>query len=181
MVVKNEVRGIMDTTMNMKRNSSNVWPYVIAGSAIGGAVGYLFMSESGRKIRHAITHPDELADNIEEARTFIETKTRMVTDQVHNVLQKAKHGIEQGQAAYQEAGQHYQTRVQELQGKSGEFATNVHKTVDNVNRTAVSIEHEVLHPVVELGALYRGIERGIRTMLGKETKRLYRDTHMMGD
>ena len=48
----------MDTTMNIKRDTSNIWPYVIAGSAIGGAVGYLFMSESGRKIRHAVTHPD---------------------------------------------------------------------------------------------------------------------------
>jgi gas vesicle protein len=171
----------MDTTMNIKRDSSNVWPYVIAGSAIGGAVGYLFMTGSGRKIRHAITHPDELADNVEEARTFIETKTRMVTDQVHNVLQKAKHGIEEGQAAYQEAGQRYQSRVRELQGKSGEFATNVHKTVDNVKSTAVSIEHDVLDPIVELGALYRGIERGIRTLLGKEPKPHPLDSRMMGD
>jgi gas vesicle protein len=157
----------MDTTMNMKRDSSNVWPYVIAGSAIGGALGYLFMTESGRKIRHAVTHPDELVDNIEEARTFLETKTRMVTDQVHNVLQKAKHSIEQGEHVYREAGQRYQTKVHELQGK----------TVDNVNRTATTIEHEVLDPIVELGALYRGIEHGIRTILGKESKRL----RMMGD
>src|SRR5580765_1091676 len=147
----------MDTTMNIKRDSSNVWPYVIAGSAIGGALGYLFMTESGRKIRYAVTHPDDLVDNIEEARTFLETKTRMVTDQVHNVIQKAKHSIEEGERAYQEAGQRYQTRVRELQGK----------TVDNVNRTAVTIEHEVLDPIVELGALYRGIERGIRHVLGK--------------
>ena len=150
--------------MNIKRDSSNVWPYVIAGSAIGGAIGYLFMSESGRKIRHAVSHPDELVDNIEEARTFLETKTRMVTDQVHNVLQKAKHGIEEGQLAYQDAGQRYQTRVHELQGK----------TVENVNRTAVTIERGVLDPIVELGALYRGIERGIRIVLGKERKFLHR-------
>jgi gas vesicle protein len=157
----------MDTTMNIKRDSSNVWPYVIAGSAIGGAVGYLFMTESGRKIRHAITHPDELVDNIEEARTFLETKTKMVTDQVHNVLQKAKNASEQGERVYREAGQRYQTRVHELQGR----------TVDNVNRTAVTIEHEVLDPMVEVGALYRGIEHAIRTLLGKEAKRL----RMMGD
>jgi hypothetical protein len=157
----------MDTTMNIKRDSSNVWPYVIVGSAIGGAVGYLFKTESGRKIRHAVTHPDELVDNIEEARTFLETKTRMVTDQVHNVLQKAKHGIEQGERAYHEAGQRYQTRVHDLQGK----------TVENVNRTAVTIEHEVLDPIVEVGALYRGIEHGIRTLLGKKPRTL----RMMGD
>jgi hypothetical protein len=156
----------MDTTMNMKRDSSNIWPYVIAGSAIGGAIGYLFMTDSGRKVRHAITHPDELVDNIEDARTFLETKTRMVTDQVHNVIQKAKHGIDEGERAYQEAGRRYQTRVHELQGK----------TVDNVNRTAVTIEHEVLDPIVELGALYRGIEHGIKTLLGKQPRTL----RMMG-
>src|SRR5215467_15241397 len=140
--------------MEMKSNTSNVWPYVIAGSAIGGAVGYLFMTESGRKIRHAITHPDELVDNIEDARTFLETKTKMVTDQVHNVLQKAKKASEQGERVYRETGQRYQTRVHEFQGR----------TVDNVNRTAVTIEHEVLDPMVEVGALYRGIEHAIRTL-----------------
>jgi hypothetical protein len=154
----------------MKRNGSNVWPYVIAGSAIGGVVGYLFMTESGRKVRHAITHPDELADNLEDARTFIEGRSRQLTDQVHTVLRKAKHGIEEGQLAYHDAGQRYQTRVHELQGK----------TVENVNRTAVTIEHGVLDPIVELGALYRGIERGIRTLLGKESKRLFRDSRIMG-
>jgi hypothetical protein len=156
----------MDT--DMKRNGSNVWPYVIAGSAIGGVVGYLFMTESGRRVRHAVTHPDELADNIEEARTFIETRARQVTDQVHNVLQKAKHGIEEGQLAYHDAGQRYQTRAHEFQGK----------TVENVNRTAVTIEHGVLNPICELGALYRGIERGIRIVLGKERRLLHRDSRM---
>ena len=70
----------MDNDMNMKTNGSNVWPYVVVGSAIGGAVGYLFMTESGRKIRHSLTHPDELAGNIEDARNFIERKARVVND-----------------------------------------------------------------------------------------------------
>ena len=70
--------------MDIKRNGSNVWPYVIAGSAIGGAIGYLFMTESGRKIRRAVTHPDELADTIEDARSFIESKAQIVTGQVRS-------------------------------------------------------------------------------------------------
>ena len=154
----------MDTNMNTKTNSPHALPYVIAGSVIGGVLGYLFVTEAGQKIRRGVTHPDEMADNIEDARTFLENKTRMLTDQVHNVLQKAKHGIEEGQLAYQDAGQRYQTRVHELQGK----------TVENVNRTAVTIEHGVLDPIVELGALYRGIERGVRIVLGKERRRLHR-------
>ncbi|HEY2382816.1 MAG TPA: YtxH domain-containing protein [Terriglobia bacterium] len=174
--------------MNMKTNG-NVWPYVALGSAIGGAVGYLFMTESGQKIRHSITHPDELADNLEDVRGFIESKARIVTDQVHGVLNRAKYGIEEGERAYREAEQNFQSRVHEFQGKSGDIASDVHKAVDNVNRTAVTIEQSVLDPVCELGALYRGIDRGIRAVFGKSTAQLeseipepmYRDTRVMGD
>lgn len=174
----------MDTRLGMKSSGSNVWPYVIVGSAIGGAVGYLFMTESGRKVRHAITHPDELADNIEDAREFIESKARLVSDQVHDVLGKAKHGIEEGQIAYREAGQKFQARVRQIEGKNNEITSNVHRTVDNVNRTAVTIEQSVLDPIGELSALYRGIESGVRALFGKGGQRpepVYRDTRIMGD
>ena len=150
----------MDPNMNIKTNSPRAWPYVIAGSVIGGALGYLFVTETGQKIRHGVTHPDEMAGNIEDARTFLENKTRIVTDQVHNVLQKAKHGIEEDQHAYEKAGQRMHSQTHEFHGK----------TVQNMNRTAVTIEQNVVHPAVELGALLRGIERGIRTVLGKEPK-----------
>jgi|SRR5579883_2892423 len=178
----------METSMNMKTNGSNVWPYVVVGSAIGGAVGYLFMTESGRKIRHSITHPDELAENMEDVRSFIETKARIVTDRVHGVLDRAKTGIEEGERAYHEAEQGFQSKVHQLQGKSGEITSNVHTVVDNVNRTAMTIEQSVLDPIVELGALYRGIERGIRAALGKGKEQssqtptpIYRDSRVMGD
>jgi gas vesicle protein len=148
----------MDKSLDIERKSPNVWPYVVAASAVGGAVGYLFATQSGRKIRHAVTHPDELADNIEEARTFLETKSRMMTDRVHNILQKTKYGIEEGQRTYDEAGQQYKARVHEVQGK----------TVESLNRAAVTFERDIMHRICELGALYRGIERTIRTVLGNQ-------------
>ena len=120
----------MDTNMNTKTNSPHAWPYVIAGSIIGGALGYLYVTETGQKVRRSVTHPDEMAGNIEDARTFLENKTRMVTDQVHNLLQKAKHGIEEGQHAYEKAGQRMHSQTHEFHGK----------TVQNKNRTAVTIE-----------------------------------------
>jgi len=154
--------------MEMKRNGTNVWPYVIVGSAIGGAVGYLFMTESGKKIRHSVTHPDEMADNLEEARRFIERKARIVTDQVHNVIGKARHGIEEGERAYREAGQQYRAHfVGQIENKSHEITSGVHHTVDKVSRTATTIEQNVLDPICEIGALVRGVERGIRSLLGK--------------
>src|SRR5213075_552405 len=103
--------------MDTKRNASNVWPYVIVGSAIGGAVGYLFMTESGRKIRRAVANPDELTNSLEEARDFIERKARIVTDQVHMVIDKAKRGIEEGERAYREAGDSFQSQVRQITGK----------------------------------------------------------------
>jgi gas vesicle protein len=174
----------METRLRMKTSGSSVWPYVIVGSAIGGAVGYLFMTESGRKVRHAITHPDELADNIEDAREYIEGKARIVTDQVHDVLGKAKYGIEEGQVAYREAGQKFQARARAFEGKNNEIASHVHRTVDNVKGTSVNIGQSVLDPIGELSALYRGIESGIRALFGKGGKRpkpVYRDSRIMGD
>jgi hypothetical protein len=151
--------------LSIKRNDSKVWPYVVLGSAIGGAVGFLMLTEPGRKVRRVFTHPDELADNLEDARDYIETKARIVTDHVHDVLGKAKRGIDEGQHAYHEAGKKFQAHVRDLTGKHHEVASNVHRTVDDVNRTAVTIERSVLDPIAELGALYRGIERGVRTIL----------------
>ena len=148
----------MSRNIHLERNSSSVWPYVVAASVIGGAAGYLFATESGRKVRHAVTHPDELADDIEQARTFLETKSQRVTHQVHNILQKARHSIEEGQRTYDESGERYKSRVHEVHGN----------TVQSLNRAAGTIERDILHRICELGALYRGIERSLRTALGKK-------------
>jgi gas vesicle protein len=158
-------------TRNTETNGSSVWPYVIVGSAIGGAVGYLFMTESGRKIRRSMTHPDELADNLDELRTFVDRKAKFLTDQVHGFMGKAKRSIEEGQYAYREAGQQYRSRVRAIENKNHEITSNVHNAVDNVARTAVTVEESVLDPVCEMGALYRGIERGIRALLNKTSER----------
>jgi len=171
----------MENEINMKTNGSNVWPYVIAGSAIGGALGYLFWTDSGRKIRRAMTNPDELADDLDGARNFIERKARMVTDHVHGIIGKAKQSIEEGQYTYREAGQQYRSRARQIEYKNTEVTSSVHRVVDNVNRTAVTIEQSVLDPICEMGALYRGIERGIRTLFGKAgTRTVHERTVQMG-
>jgi hypothetical protein len=154
---------------NNQRNTRNVWPYVIVGSAVGGALAYLATTESGRKVRRSLTHPDELADNVETARDYFERKARVVTDKVHGVLNRAKEGMEAGQRAFQEAGDSYRSGIQrKIEGKNNEVAGNVHRAVDNVSKTAVTFEQSVLEPVYEIGAIYRGIEKGVRTVLRKE-------------
>jgi len=156
--------------MEIRRNASNVWPYVIAGSAIGGIAGYLFMTESGKKLRYAVSHPDELADTIEDARSFIESQAKMVTGQVRSIIDKAKEGLDEGQRAYKEAEQSFHSQLMQLEGKNTEIASNVHKTVDNMSKTAYTVEESVLDPIFELGALYRGFERGIRSVFGQRPR-----------
>src|SRR5215510_7206705 len=132
----------MDNRM-FKRNGSNVWPYVIVGSAIGGAVGFLFMTKSGRKVRRTLTRPEELQDNIEGVRDFVEKQARVVTDHVHDILSKAKMGIEEGQEAYEQAGQAYRMRARQVEAKNNRITSSVHNSVDNINRTAINIERSV--------------------------------------
>ena len=164
----------MGNSTNVKTKGSNVWPYVIAGSAIGGAVGYLFMTESGRKFRHVVTHPDELASNLDEARSFVERKARVVTDQVHGVIDKARQSIAEGERGYQEAGEQYRSQVRRIENKNNEIASGVHNTVDEMTRTASTIEGSVLDPICEMGAVVRGVERGIRSLFGKPGRRQMR-------
>src|SRR6185295_5936184 len=136
----------MDTNMN-RSGGSNVWPYVIVGSAIGGAVGYLLMTDNGRKFRRAVANPEGLANNLEDARGFIERKAKIVTDKVHGVIDKAKRGIDEGERAYRQAEQDYQARLMgRIEGKQNEIASGVHKTVDNVSRTVGTIEQSVIDP-----------------------------------
>ncbi|HME99494.1 MAG TPA: YtxH domain-containing protein [Terriglobia bacterium] len=161
----------MDDRKIFRRNGSNVWPYILVGSAIGGAVGYLLKSESGRKIRRSVAHPDELADNVDQARNFIERNARVVTDQVHRFMGKAKNSIEEGQYAYREAGQQYRTRARRIENKNREITADVHDTVDKISGAAAGVEQSILDPICEMGAMFRGFERGIKALLGKTRER----------
>jgi len=160
-----------------KGTGSKVWPYVLVGSAVGGTVGYLFMTESGRKVRHALANPDEMADHIDDMRSVIEKKARVVTGRVRTVLDKAKEGMEAGQRAFNEANEGYRGNMQRLQGKNDTIASAVHKNVDNLTKTASAVEEQVLDPLYEVGALYRGIQRGVQAVLrgaaeGRERREL---------
>jgi gas vesicle protein len=148
-----------------RSNASNIWPYVLAGSAIGGAVGYLLSTESGRKVRRAVANPDEMADNIDDVRMFVERKARVITGRVRTVLDRAKDGMEAGQRAFDEANQGYRSNKQRIQGKNDRIAETVHKNVDNLSRTANAVEESLLDPLYEVGALYRGVRRGVETVL----------------
>jgi hypothetical protein len=150
-----------------RSKGSDIWPYVLLGSAVGGAVGYLFMTQSGRKVRRALANPEEMADNIDEMRVFIERKADVVTGRVRRILERAKEGLEAGQRAFDEASVGYRTNMQRMEAKNNEVASSVHKTVDNLTRTAYTVEQSLLDPLNEGRAMYRGVERALRTILGR--------------
>ena len=148
-----------------RSNASNIWPYVLAGSAIGGALGFLFMTEPGRKVRHALANPDEIGDDIDDVRIVIERKARVITGRVRTVLDRAKEGLETGRRAFDAANMDYRANIRRIQGKNEQIAEAVHKNVDNLSRTANSVEESLLDPVYEAAALFRGIQRGVETAL----------------
>jgi hypothetical protein len=150
-----------------RSKGSKMWPYVVAGSAVGGAMGYLFMTESGKKIGRAITHPNEMAENIDDIRAVLEQKAQIVTGRVRTVLDKAKEGMEAGQRAFNEATQGYRTNMETIENKNNQIASSVHKSVDNLSKTAYTVEQTLLDPLYEAGAMFRGIQRGVRAVLGK--------------
>ena len=147
---------------NNASRTTNVWPYVVAGCAIGGGLGYLFMTEEGRKIGRTIADPHKLADNIERGRDFSESNARKVTDQIHDLMDRAKNGVAAAEQGYREAGEEFQSSVlQRIEDKKSEIVSGIHETVDNVSRTALTVEHSVLDPLLDVGAMVKGLERGI--------------------
>jgi hypothetical protein len=126
------------------------------------------MTRGGAKVRRAIMNPDELAENIDDARVFLERKAEKVTARVRTVLDKAKEGMAAGQRAFEEAEQGFRNRTSRFETRSSAVAEGIHKNVDNLSKTAVTVEQALLDPVYEASALYKGIQRGVRTFLGKQ-------------
>jgi hypothetical protein len=100
----------------------------------------------------------------------------VVSDQVHRVLDQTKRSIAEGERAYREANQTFQMKARQIESKNDAIATNVHEKVDKLSRTAVVVEHSVLDPLIEIGALYSGFQKGIRSMLGKARGRTMRSS-----
>jgi len=150
-------------------NTSSKVPYIIAGSAIGGAIGYFLMTDAGARLRRDIRTGGAgvLPDKIDEARCFLEKKGRVVTDQVRNVLNRAKDSMEAGQEAYEQAGEKYQSMLQGIKTRNTDIASTVQKSIDGLSQTASTAQQSVLDPVYEVIALAKAFDRGVRRFIGK--------------
>jgi len=154
----------------MNTNNSSKLPYILAGSAIGGAVGYLLMTDSGRRFVQSARSMDSdgLRNQLQGTRERVERAGQAVTDRVHDVLDRAKQSIETGRQTYEHSGSQFRTQPTWLKGKSDHVASTIQQTVNGVSETVSSLESSVLEPFYELGALAKAVNEGVRRFFQKE-------------
>jgi hypothetical protein len=156
-------------------NNSKKMPYLLAAGAIGGAVGYLFFTDSGRRVvdnisRLRVEKTARIPEKIEDLRGFIANRGKDVTGVVRTVVDRVKGSVATGQQAYNEAGGIYQNQVDKLHRSNEEVVANLHRAVDNLGRLMHTAQETFLHPLYEMGAIVRGVDRGVRDF-AKSTER----------
>src|SRR5215471_5599905 len=123
----------------MAMNNSNKLPYLLAAGAIGGAVGYLFFTDSGKRVvdnisRMRVEKTVRIPEKIEDLREFIANHGKDITGVVRTVADRFKGSVSAGQQAYNEAGGVYQNQVDKLHRSNEEVVANLHRAVDNLGR-----------------------------------------------
>jgi hypothetical protein len=51
-----------------------------------------------------------------------------------------------------------------MDDKSHDVVDSIHRSLDNLNRTVHTIQETILDPLSEVGAIAKGIDRGIRRL-----------------
>jgi gas vesicle protein len=155
-------------------NSKKI-PYFLAAGAIGGAVGYLFFTDSGKNVidkisRLRVEKSAKIAEKIEDARMFIADKGKDVTSVLHHTVDRVKGSIAAGHHAYGEAGDVFHGRVEKVHRNNAEVVGNLHRAVDNIGKLMQTVQDTFLEPLFEVGAFARGVDRGVRELVNNSGK-----------
>jgi hypothetical protein len=155
----------------MHTKSSNKLPLLLAAGAVGGAVGYLFFTDSGRRKLDSIAQgridvSGRFPDKIDRARRFVETNGRNVTSKVQDLVDRVKGAYEAGQRSHAEALRSYQGQIDKLQRSNQEVVANLHRAVDNLGKLMETGQNTLIGPFHEAGALAQGVRGGIRRFFG---------------
>jgi hypothetical protein len=150
-------------------NNSNKMPYLLAAGAIGGAIGYLFFTEKGKKMVNNISQmrvekSARIPEKIDDLRSYLSDRGRNVSGFLRNTVDHLKLSVESGQQGYRDAGGIYKDQVSRLHRSNGEVVGNLHKAVDNLGKLMETVQETFLHPLYELGAVARGVDRGVREL-----------------
>jgi len=150
--------------------SDNKTALLLASGAIAGAAGYLFLTDSGKRVRRSIGNADIgsiIPDKIEDARLFIEKKAVKVQDRVQCLVDRAKESFEAGKTAFDESGRGLHKKLDELDQQNTAVLSNVHRAVDNVHKTVYTVEKTLLEPFYQVVGIVRGVDRGFRKLTKK--------------
>jgi hypothetical protein len=144
-------------------------PYLLAAGAIGGAIGYLFFTDKGKKIVNNISQmrvekSARIPEKIDDLRNYLSDRGRNVSGFLRNAVDHVKLSVESGQQAFHDAGGTYKDQVERLHRSNGEVVGNLHKAVDNLGKLMETAQEAFLHPLYELGAFARGVDRGVREL-----------------
>jgi hypothetical protein len=155
-------------------------PYILAGSAIGGVIGFLFTTDRGKHFLRSARNMNagDLQRKIEESRHYIEGKSRAVTERVHNVFERAQNALESGRQAYDNSMTDAGSPIKALENKNDSIVRTAHNTVDNMSRTVKSFGDSLVEPICELNALMRAVRSSLRSISRKDRES---DTESLGE
>ena len=144
--------------------------YVVAGSVFGGTLGYLLLTDSGRKTMRSIRNFDmsTIPDKVEEIHDVIERRSLEFNRRVQAARERITNSIDEGKRAYQDAGDGYLAQAQRVETRHNEIAANLHRSVDELNRTVTTVEKSVLSGMFHVGSLVRAIQSGLKRLTSGE-------------
>ena len=160
----------------MHTSNSNKLPFLLAAGAVGGAVGYLFFTDSGRRKLDTLSQgplnvSGRFPEKIDQARRFMETNGRNVTSKVQELVGLVKGAYEAGQRSYEDALRNYQGQMGKLNRSNQEVIANLHRAVDNLGKLMESGQSTLIGPFHEAGALAQGVQGGICSLFGNKVDR----------
>jgi hypothetical protein len=152
-------------------NDSNKLPYLLAAGAIGGAVGYLFLTESGQRVRQSIFNAESgsaIPDKIEEARTYVERRGKQAGDCLKSFVDRVKESVDEGRRVYERGSVDFQHRMDVMDRNGAEVVANVHHAIDRFNQTIHNVEASLLEPMYQAGAMAKAVDTGVRRLLHRD-------------
>jgi len=146
--------------------ASNKVTYVVAGSLIGGAVGYLFLTESGRKARRSLRDfdPKTIPNKLEDLRGAIERGGRDVTRRVETARHRVLDSFEAGRRAYVSSDTRMESQLRRMESVNNEVLAGLHRGVDELGKTVYSFEKSILGTVYETLSLLQAVKQGVNTL-----------------
>jgi hypothetical protein len=140
--------------------------YVFAGSVIGGAVGYFFLTDSGRQTVQSIREFDfnKIPDKLSELRGTVERGGRQISDRVEAARHRVLNSFEAGREAYTSHDVELDAQLRRMEDMNNHIAGGIHHAIDELNKTVYQFEKTVLGSAYEIRSLVRAIRKGVDSL-----------------